>query len=666
MYILSVVVSPVPVQSIWVDVHVKGFVADVSAILKYKNTEEKAVEAAFVFPMDEDTAVYSFEAMVKGKKIIADMQEKKQAYKIYIEAISRGQQGFQFGYDMRSADIFSCSVGNLPPGEEAEITLKYVQELPVEADGAVRFVLPAVLNPRCTPKDHDVSVPATHAQVPVMEFLYTLSLNVHFQSTYGISKIESNCDITPLRYTSEDKTRAMVSLVEGYSIESDFQLLAYYTEVNKLCIVVEAGLGSTGTAQESGPALSGSIMAEPAAMLNFYPNFPVGQERGSPEFIFLVDCSGSMRCPADYDMNYDKLCIHIARGILRTFLKKLPLGCYFNVYGFGSYFEAFFPESVEYTQSSMEEALKKMNAMDGNFGGTEILQPLVKIYKTGMRAEHPRQLFVLTQGGVKNTKQVIAEVLKNANNHRCSTFGIGEGASALLIKGMAQAGGGTFDFISDFDSIKHKVLRALSCALQPSVKDISLTLTLPPGMEATVLSEVPTAISQGQRLIVYAQLKGKAEAGATGQVSLQYKSKEEIVKTNLPFSLDVQNTDRLAAKALISKLEPETETEKQILDTSLQSGIISSLTAYVAINKDTKAPAEGPVMFKDRPALAAPKPNTCYGLAPTPQNAAAIEAYEAFNAAPKPNTCYGLAPTPQNAAAIEAYEAFNGEREVVA
>lgn len=28
------------------------------------------------------------------------------------------------------------------------LTLKYVQELPLEADGALRYVLPAVLNPR--------------------------------------------------------------------------------------------------------------------------------------------------------------------------------------------------------------------------------------------------------------------------------------------------------------------------------------------------------------------------------------------------------------------------------------------------------------------------------------------------------------------------------------
>ncbi|XP_073467440.1 von Willebrand factor A domain-containing protein 5A-like [Aquarana catesbeiana] len=629
--------QPVPLQGIWVDVQVKGFVADVSATLKYKNKEKKAVEAVFVFPMDEDSAVYSFEATIEGKKIVADLQEKKKAHKTYYEAISRGEQAFLLEEDESSADIFSCSVGNLPPGQEAEVTLNYVRELPVEADGAVRFVLPAILNPRYTPKDHDVSITATRPQVPIGEIPYTLSLNAHFQSTYGIAKIESKCNITPLEYTDSDKTSAKVSLAEGHKFDRDVELLAYYMDVNKPSVTVEAGLGATDAAQESGPTPSvaqkllslvhrkyrsnfsfkkipGSIMAESMAMLNFYPSFPAGQEQSNcGEFIFLVDRSGSMECSMNSEPNAPQR-IHSARETLVLLLKSLPLGCYFNIYGFGSHFEAFFPKSVEYTQKSMEEAVKKVNEMDASFGGTEILEPLKKIYQKAGRAEHPRQLFVFTDGEVKNTKQVIDEVQKNAQKHRCFTFGIGEGASTSLIKGMARAGSGIFEFITGKDRMQPKVLRALKCSLQPTVKDVSLTWTLPSGVEATVLSKVPTAIFQGQRSIVYAQLKGKVENEADGQVCLQYKFKDEMIKNDLCFPLKVQNAERptihrLASKALISELEQGTESqseevEKKILETSLQSGVVSSLTAYVAVNKDTKRRVKGPPVRKDIPAPA--------------------------------------------------------------
>ncbi|XP_018426332.1 PREDICTED: von Willebrand factor A domain-containing protein 5A-like [Nanorana parkeri] len=509
--------QPVPLQGISVDVQVKGFVVDVSATLKYKNKEEKAVEAVFIFPMDEDSAVYSFEATTEGKTIVADLQEKEQAHKTYDEAISRGEQAFLLEEDESSADIFSCSVGNLPPGQEAEITLKYVRELPLEADGAVRFVLPAVLNPRYTPK----------------------------------------------------------------GANSLFQW---------------------------------SIMAESVAMMNFYPNFPAGQEQTNcGEFIFLVDRSGSMERSmySETDREFPQR-IQSAKETLLLLLKSLPLGCYFNIYGFGSYFEAFFPESVEYTQQSMEESVKMVNEMDACFGGTEILQPLKKIYQTAGRAEHPRQLFVFTDGEVGNTKQVIDEVQKNAQKHRCFAFGIGEGASTSLIKGMARAGNGTFEFITGKDRMQPKVLRALKWSLQPTVKDVSLTWTLPSGVEAIVLSKVPTTIFQGQRSIVYAQLKGKVEN--EGEVCLQYKFKDEVVKNDIRFPLNVQSAERptihrLAAKALISELEHGTESQseevkKKILETSLQSGVVSSLTAYVAINKDTKTRVEGPPVRIEVPAPA--------------------------------------------------------------
>uniref|UniRef100_A0A8C5P6G8 von Willebrand factor A domain containing 5A n=1 Tax=Leptobrachium leishanense TaxID=445787 RepID=A0A8C5P6G8_9ANUR len=594
--------QPVPLKGISVDVQVKGFVANVIATLKYKNLEEKAIEAVFVFPMDDDAAVYSFKVTVEGKQIVADLQEKEQAHKTYDEAIGQGEQAFLLEEDESSGDIFKCNVGNLLPGQEAEVTLCYVRELPVEADGAVRFVLPAVLNPRYTPKDQQPSVTANLARVPIGTIPYTLSLDACFESVYGISKIESNCDISPIQYTNGDKTSAKVSLAEGHRFGRDVELLAYYSEPNKPSVSVEAG---------SPDAKEGSLLAEPVLMLNFYPSFPAMQEKSNcGEFIFVVDRSGSMECQMNSEANAP-MRIQSAKETLILLLKSLPLGCYFNVFGFGSHFESFFPESMEYTQASMDEAVKKVSAMEADLGGTEILEPLQKIYKTAGRPGHPRQLFVFTDGEVGNTEQVLSVVRKNAVNHRCFTFGIGEGASTALIKGMAQAGNGTAEFITGKDRMQPKVLQALKRSLQPTVTNIALSWDLPPGLEATLLSRAPNAIFQGQRCIVYAQIKGKVENPSEGDVCLEYKFKDELFKNSLRFSTKSLaagrlTIHRLAAKALISELEDREdsgseETKKRILETSLLSGVVSSLTAYVAVNKDTKKLVEGPPLRRDIP-----------------------------------------------------------------
>ncbi|KAM4051968.1 von Willebrand factor A domain-containing protein 5A-like [Anomaloglossus baeobatrachus] len=326
---------PVPLQGISVDVQVKGFVADVSATLKYKNEEEKAVEAVFVFPMDEASAVYSFEATVDGKTIVADLQEKEQAHKTYEDAISEGRQAYILEETQDSSDVFTCRVGNLPPSQVAEVTVKYVQELLVEADGAARFVLPAVLNPRYTPTDRAVSVTATRPQVPIGEIPYTLSLSAHFQSAYGIAKIESNCAMSPVEYTNEDKTAAKVSLAQGHKFDRDVELLAYYMEVSRPSVAVEAGL-------DSDLAVPGSFMSDQVVMMSLFPSLPVQQDEAtSGDFIFLMDRSGSMHCPMSAERNAP-LRIQSAKETLLLMLKSLPLGCYFNVFGFGSHFVSFF------------------------------------------------------------------------------------------------------------------------------------------------------------------------------------------------------------------------------------------------------------------------------------------------------------------------------------
>lgn len=71
-----------------------------------------------------------------------------QAHDKYTTALSQGHEAFLLESDDLSGDVFSCSVGNLPPTSKVALTLKYVQELALEPDGALRYVLPTILNPR--------------------------------------------------------------------------------------------------------------------------------------------------------------------------------------------------------------------------------------------------------------------------------------------------------------------------------------------------------------------------------------------------------------------------------------------------------------------------------------------------------------------------------------
>ncbi|XP_052044605.1 von Willebrand factor A domain-containing protein 5A-like isoform X8 [Apodemus sylvaticus] len=591
--------KPVPLKSISVTLSINDFVAAVAATLNYENEENIPLEAVFVFPMDEDSAVYSFEALVDGKKIVAELQDKMKAHREYEDALSQGHQAYLLEEDDYSRDVFSCNVGNLQPGAKVAITLRYVQELLLERDGALRYVLPAILNPRyqLTEQSGKSCLNIQSPIVPLKDLPYTLSMIATITSQHGIERVQSNCSLSTVQYLTDDKTSAQVSLTEGHKFDRDVELLIYYSKVHSPSIAVEMGM------LDMKPD---SFMGAPCAMVSFYPDIPeVEASKVCGEFVFLVDRSGSMECPMSTEKN-SQLRIEAAKETLLLLLKSLPMGCYFNIYGFGSSYEKFFPESVKYTQETMEDAVERVKDLQADLGGTEILTPLCNIYKAPSIPGHPLQLFVFTDGEVSDTFSVIRQVQLNSKKHRCFSFGIGQGASTSLIKTIARVSGGTAEFIRGKDRMQTKALGSLKSALQCAVNNISLSWDLPPGLSVKMLSPEQPAIIRGQRLIIYAQLTGlMPQVESTGTVclkhTLQGKSLENRVTFSLPPKANANFTiHRLAAKSLIQTKdmgfdETSEEEREDVMNISLQSGVLSSFTAFIAINKELNKPVQGPL-----------------------------------------------------------------------
>ncbi|XP_078471869.1 von Willebrand factor A domain-containing protein 5A-like [Lampetra planeri] len=614
----------VPLKAVSVEVSVQGFVASVRATLSYLNAEAFPVEASFLFPLDDDSAVHAFSASLNGRHIDAVIKEKEKAKEEYDDAMSSGHTAFLLSEDR--GDVFQCMLGNLGAGEGAELQVEFVSELAVEPDGAVRFCLPTVLNPRYTPPG---SSPADSV-LPFVPFVscsqplpYSMAFCLRAEAPGGIAAVTSACDLGPVSFSGTGNSVAQVSLGEGFKMDRDVELFVHPIQKHRPFALLEAGR----TAKAS------SLMSDTVAMLNFFPD--AGETKSTKgaealtqkgEFIFVVDCSGSMECPMVNDGSGGRETrIHSAKETLMLLLKSLPLGCFFNVYTFGSSYNSFFPESCEYSQASMDEALKLVKGMRANLGGTKILEPLVAIYRSACRPEHSRQLMVLTDGEVSNTRDVISLVKKNASKHRCFSFGIGDGASTELITGIAASGGGTAEFITGTERLQGKVLKALKCALQPTLTSVSLSWSLPLGVLAIVVPEVPRSIFLGQRIILYAQLAGTAPAAPwQGEAVLKYSLHGESVENRVPVTSQTANPGEsratlhwLAAKAMIRHLvsgpnapdstpapgdaeqqkkkneEEEAEAKsrrERVVALSVESGVVSPYTAFVGVDTDSRQP----------------------------------------------------------------------------
>ena len=297
----------------------------------------------------------------------------------------------------KSGDIFNLSLGNLPSGSEAQISIKMVGELPIEPDGRVRFTLPSVLKPRYTPEGStDPLAAAPNPSVKHASIAGVFKFRMIVDGSAKVAGVSS-----PSHKLKIDRTpdcAVNVCIADEGPLKGDVTILIGYKDPHEPMVIVEQPKEGSKTKE----------MKSKAVMLNFFPKFT--SVDAACEFIFVVDRSGSMRGPY----------IKSASETLVLFLKSIPEGCYFNIVSFGSRFESFFPSSQPYNQDTMEKATRYAEKMQADFGGTELLAPLQSIFKEQPQSSGlPRQVFILTDGSVSNTDRVISEVRKNSHSTRC-------------------------------------------------------------------------------------------------------------------------------------------------------------------------------------------------------------------------------------------------------
>lgn len=394
--------SRVPLESIKIQVDVQGFTAHVLATMKYTNKDENPIEAIYIFPLDEQAAVCGFQATIDGRTIVAEVQEKQEARDTYDDAISSGQSAFLLEESDESSDIFQISVGNLPPKKEAIIELRFVTELAVEVEGRVVFVLPTVLNPRYSPQDSTSSLSTQIPRAAAVDSPYSFEFEMKVKAISAISEISSPSIALLVEIDDNDQSQAKVKQAEAHKFNKDVEVHILTSEPFKPQAIVENGAKIEGKEDKEG------FMASPVVMLNFFPEFKSSESSEKGEFVFVVDRSGSMSGSKN----------NSARETLLLFLKSLPDGCYFNVVGFGSSYRTLFKKSKLYNDENLKEATQLAETMQADLGGTEILAPLEWVFSQPLVKGHPRQLFLLTDGEVGNTGQVINLVQKNSKSAR--------------------------------------------------------------------------------------------------------------------------------------------------------------------------------------------------------------------------------------------------------
>jgi Ca-activated chloride channel family protein len=577
--------APVPLEGVRVEAKIRDYCSRVTVSQRYRNTEATPIEAVYVFPLDESAAVCGFEALIGDTHVVGHVKERERAFEEYDDAIAAGHGAYLL--DQERPDVFTASIGNLPPGQEVLVKITYVAELAREGDD-LRFFLPTTVSPRYAPAEDQKGVGRTPAEAlnPPRAFSvpYGLELEVELDMPSAIRAVESPSHPLALEL---DGRRGTVRLGRRLtSLDRDFVLKIRLADAPAARVWVEK--------DESGRT---------AAVLAFEPRIETREAK--TEMVFLVDRSGSMGGSS----------IQEACNALQLCLRSLRAGCLFNVVGFGSRFEPLFPESRPYDEASLKEATEAVRKFDESLGGTEILAPLQWILDKPVREGLARQLFILTDGQVTNTEAVIALVRKHSVETRVFTFGIGAGASAHLVRGIARAGEGEAEFIQPGERIEEKVMRQLKRALAPALTDVEVDWN---GLSVTPAPHRLPPVFAGGRLLAY----GLLDSPKAAHVVLRAKGPDGPVGFTLWLDPEAATREKLvgtlAARAMIRDLEEarsalhdrrgslqdrgqgSDRVKQEIVRLGVEYGLVSRETSFVAV-EERATPVQDPAVLRKVP-----------------------------------------------------------------
>ena len=209
----------------------------------------------------------------------------------------------------------------------------------------------------------------------------------------------------------------------------------------------------------------------------------------------------------------------------------------------------------------------------------------------------PRQAILLTDGQVGNERQCIELAAFHASHCRIFTFGIGNGVSEFLIKGLARASGGQAEFIHYNERIEPKVLKQFARMSSAFLKNVRVDW----GSLQTELVAPSSApqLFDGDRLTLYARVIG----GSGGNVSVIADGPNGELR--FPVSVDLERAGEnraipvLMARRAIQELEEgggvskgSSQTDRKVktvktrvLELALRYQIMSSETSFVAIEE---------------------------------------------------------------------------------
>ena len=561
---------------------VSGMVARVNVKQTFRNDGQDWVEGVYVFPLPDRAAVDRLRMRIGERFIEGEIREKEQARKEYEAAKVEGKKASLV--EQQRANMFTTSVANIGPGETVIIEIEYLETILYDDESfSLRF--PITITPRYIPgsplpgrkgsgwsPDTDRVPDASTVTPPFVTQSRDHAITFSARIDAGVP-----LDIIASRYHPidvEDQQDGYLVTLSGSNIPMDHDIALTWRPV--------------AAAAPRAMLFTETVAGKPHALLMMLPPNERIQTAGtiSRELIFVIDTSGSMHGTS----------IRQAARALNVALDGLNPEDRFNVIQFNSATAVLFPAAVDATPANIDIAKRYVNGLNAD-GGTEMRPAIEQALMMPRNESHLRQVIFITDGSVGNENELFGIIEKHLGDTRLFTIGIGSAPNSWFMRKAAEAGRGTFTFISALHEVNEQMSRLFRKLEQPQVTDV--VVEWPNGISPLAYPDIVPDLYSGEPIVVKARIDSAFLPDSL--VKISGNSTMGTWGAEMSFDMQKQSAGIAAvwARARIEDLldrerrgASAEETRAAVVQTALAHHLVSKFTSLVAVDKTPTRPVD--------------------------------------------------------------------------
>jgi Ca-activated chloride channel homolog len=557
----SVTVQQAEILSTEISSVVTGFIVRTTVRQQFKNPSTEWMEGMYQFPLPDDAAVDEMVLIIGERRIVSEIQEKKQALKTYQKAAAAGKKAALLS--QQRPNMFSTAVANIEPGGMIVVELSF-QSLAAQDGVNFSWRLPQAITPRYNSPSaatyiQDANVTAPDSHYDRRGDRNPTSFRIVMQKADALSALESPSHDIDLS-ESEGSARVIKLSSGALPADKDFLLHWQYAQGDEASTVVFF------EDRDDARYILGMVLPPKAAT----------EVSSAPRDItFVIDVSGSMH----------GLSMEQARKALGKGLELLGPKDRFDIIAFNDSTWRLFGQSRAVTPANLAEAYQFIGGLRAD-RGTEMYPALSAALQDARSEDYLRQIMFLTDGAVSNEQRMFDLVTKTVGPARLFTVGLGSAPNGWFMRKAAEQGRGVHLQVSNLANTQSELESLFYDMSAPTLQNIQLQL---PDSSDTYPRQIPDLF--GQRPLTFVARQDQSVAplriaavGPQGQ----------------PWSYDLEMSDASAGSGISKlwagrKIESLTDARARgmsedlvrqaVLDVSLTHGVLSEFTSFVAVDQ---------------------------------------------------------------------------------